>query len=49
MRNMPIAINVDAISCAQARARFRAGEIRVLDSAGNAERIIAFNEVDQKL
>jgi hypothetical protein len=46
---MPIAISVDAISCAQARARFRAGEIRVLDSAGNAERIIAFNEVDQKL
>jgi hypothetical protein len=49
MRNMPIAINVDAISYAQARARFRAGEIRVLDSIGNVERTIAFNEADRKL
>jgi hypothetical protein len=35
----------DAISYAQARARFRAGEIRVLDSSGNVERTIAFNGV----
>jgi hypothetical protein len=39
----------DAISYAQARVRFRAGEIRVLDSAGIVERTIAFNEADRKL
>ena len=39
----------DAISYAQARVRFRAGEIRVLDSIGNLERSIAFNESDRKL
>jgi hypothetical protein len=30
-------------------ARFRTGEIRVLDSSGNIERTIAFNETDRKL
>jgi hypothetical protein len=39
----------DAISYAQARARFRAGEIRVLDSTGNVERTIPFSEADRKL
>jgi hypothetical protein len=39
----------DAISYAQTRARFRTGEIRVLDSTGNVERIIPFNEADRKL
>ena len=39
----------DAISYAQARARFRTGEIRVLDSSCNVERTIAFNEADRKL
>ena len=39
----------DAISYAQTRARFRSGEIRILDSTGNVERIIAFNEADRKL
>ena len=39
----------DAISYAQARARFRTGEIRVLDSTGNVERVIAFDESDRKL
>jgi hypothetical protein len=39
----------DAISYARARARFRAGEIRVLDSSGNVERTIAFNKSDRKL
>jgi hypothetical protein len=39
----------DAISYAQTRARFRTGEIRVLDSTGNVERVIAFNETDRKL
>lgn len=37
----------DAISYSQARVRFRAGEIRVLDSSGNVERAIVFNEADQ--
>ena len=39
----------DAISYAHTRARFRTGEIRVLDSSGNVERTIAFNEADRKL
>jgi len=38
-----------AISYAQGRACFRAGEIRVLDSNGNIERIIPFSESDRKL
>ena len=38
----------DAISYAQGRARFRAGEIRVSDSSGNVERTIAFSETDRK-
>jgi hypothetical protein len=39
----------DAIGYAQTRARFRAGEIRVLDLTGNVERTIEFNEVDRRL
>jgi hypothetical protein len=39
----------DAISYAQTRARFRAGEIRVWDSSGNVQRSIAFDESDRKL
>jgi hypothetical protein len=39
----------DAISYAQTRAQFRAGEIRILDSTGNVERVIAFNEAERKL
>jgi hypothetical protein len=39
----------DAISYAQARAHFRAGEIRVLDSKGTVEHTIAFNESERKL
>jgi Uncharacterized protein conserved in bacteria (DUF2188) len=39
----------DAISYAQARARFRAGEIRVFDSGGNVERTIAFDDACRKL
>jgi hypothetical protein len=38
-----------AIDYAQCRARFRSGEIRVLDSTGKLERTIAFNEADRKL
>ena len=39
----------DAISYAQTRARFRTGEIRILESTGNVERTIAFNEADRRL
>ena len=38
-----------AISYAQARARFRSGEIRVLDPSGNVERIIPFDDTNRKL
>jgi hypothetical protein len=46
----PVFITKDqAINYAQNRASFRLGEIRVLDSSGNVERIIAFNETNRKL
>ena len=32
----------------ETRARSRSGEIRILDSAGNVERTIPFNDVDGK-
>jgi hypothetical protein len=38
-----------AIGYAETRACFRSGEIRVLDSSGNIERAITFNEADRKL
>jgi hypothetical protein len=38
----------DAINYAQARARFRAGEIRVLDSSGNVERTICVQRIGAK-
>jgi hypothetical protein len=34
----------DAIGYAQARAKFRRGEIRVLDAAGSVKRVIPFDE-----
>jgi len=34
---------------AETRACFRSGEIHVLDSSGNLERTIAFNETNRKL
>lgn len=39
----------DAIGYAQTRARFRTGQIRVLDSSGNVERAITFDESGRKL
>jgi hypothetical protein len=39
----------DAISYAQGRACFRAGEIRILDLRGVIKRIIPFSEADRKL
>jgi uncharacterized protein DUF2188 len=39
----------DAIDYAQGRACFRKGEIRVLDSSGNVERVIPFDETNRRL
>jgi uncharacterized protein DUF2188 len=39
----------DAIDYAQGRACFRKGEIRVLDSSGNVERVIPFDETKRRL
>ena len=36
------------INYAQSRATFRSGEIRILDSTGKLERMIAFTEARQK-
>jgi len=46
----PVFLKKDqAINYAQNRASFRSGEIRVLDSSGDLERIIPFTEADRKL
>jgi hypothetical protein len=46
----PVFLNQeDAIDYATGRACFRSGEIRILDSTGNVERIIPFNETNRKL
>jgi len=46
----PVFLNQgDAIDYAIGRACFRSGEIRILDSSGNLERIIPFNDVGRKL
>jgi hypothetical protein len=37
-----------AISYAQQRACFRSGEIRILDSSGNVERVIPFDDANRK-
>jgi hypothetical protein len=38
-----------AIQLTPSRACFRSGEICVLDSSGNVERVIPFDETDRKL
>jgi hypothetical protein len=38
-----------AIRYAENRASFRSGEIRILDSTGEIERTISFNELDRQL
>jgi hypothetical protein len=38
-----------AINSAETRACFRSGEIRILDSSGNVERTIAFNETNRRM
>jgi Uncharacterized protein conserved in bacteria (DUF2188) len=37
-----------AIDYAETRARVRAGEIRIFDSTGNVERVIAFDEENRR-
>jgi len=39
----------DAIDDATGRACFRSGEIRILDSSGNVERVIPFDDMNRKL
>jgi hypothetical protein len=39
----------DAIDYATGRACFRSGEISILDSSGEVERVIPFSETDRKL
>ena len=38
-----------AINYAETHACFRSGEIRILDSSGNFERVISFNETDRRM
>jgi len=38
-----------AISYAENRACFRSGEIRILDSGGNVERVIRFDDTNRTL
>jgi hypothetical protein len=38
-----------AINYAQERACFRSGEIRILNSGGNVERVIPFDDTNRKL
>jgi hypothetical protein len=46
----PVFLGEDqAINYAENRASFRLGEIRILDSVGNIERVISFSETDRKL
>jgi hypothetical protein len=39
----------DAIDYATGRACFRSGEIQILDSTGNVERVIPFDDANRKL
>jgi hypothetical protein len=46
----PVFLNQkQAIDYATCRACFRSGEIRILDSTSNVQRIISFNDTDRRL
>ncbi len=46
----PVFLKKDqAINYAQNRASFRSGEIRILDSSGNVERVIPLDDTNRKL
>ena len=38
-----------AVDYAQNRACFRSGEVRIVDSTGNVERVIPFDDANRKL
>jgi hypothetical protein len=46
----PVFLDKDqAIGYAETRARLRTGEIRVFDSTGNVERLIAFDDANRSM
>jgi hypothetical protein len=46
----PVFLQKDqAVRYAETRARLRTGEIRIFDSTGNLERVIAFDEENRRL
>jgi hypothetical protein len=46
----PVFLQKDqAIGYAKTRARLRIGEIRILDSTGNVERVIEFDDANRRL
>jgi hypothetical protein len=46
----PVFLQKDqAIGYAETRARLRTGEIRIFDSAGKVERVIAFDDANRRL
>jgi hypothetical protein len=46
----PVFLQKDqAIGYAETRARLRTGEIRIFDSTGNVERVIAFDDANRRL
>jgi hypothetical protein len=46
----PVFLDKDqAIGHAETRARLRTGEIRVFDSTGNVERLIAFDDANRSM
>jgi len=46
----PVFLGKDqAIGYAETRARLRTGEIRIFDSTGNVERVIAFDDANRGL
>jgi hypothetical protein len=46
----PVFLEKDqAIGYAETRARLRTGEIRIFDSTGNVERVIAFDDANRRL
>ena len=46
----PVFLQKDqAIGYAETRVRLRTGEIRIFDSTGNVERVIAFDDANRRL
>jgi hypothetical protein len=50
LHTKPVFLEKDqAIGYAEARARLRTGEIRIFDSTGKVERVIAFDDANRRL